>query len=255
MFAKVFGSLWTGSMVGQADLQLVFVFLLARCDPDGFVDEHPRVISSLTGIPLDRVESALRELESPDRESRSPDLDGRRIVLRDEHRSWGWSIVNHAKYRAMRNEEVRREQNREASRRYRDNHGTNVSSRQQPSAESAHTEAEADTERTKPCRISSDDPVRNDWKDFFELIWQERPRHGAPGPTAAESKKLALRSWQKACPKGIEYAKAEALARSIRSALRVDVAAMRAEGREASKCPHLATWLNQERWAGGSDGV
>jgi hypothetical protein len=38
----------------------------------------------------------------------------------DEHRAWGWRVVNYAKYRSIRSEEDRREQNRESQARWRE---------------------------------------------------------------------------------------------------------------------------------------
>ncbi|NBR66810.1 MAG: hypothetical protein EBT79_05935 [Actinobacteria bacterium] len=120
MFAKVFASLWQGSMVGRSDLQLVFIYMLANCDAKGVFDQTPEVVSALTGLPLERVEEAIRILESPDPRSRTATDDGRRIVLLDEHRDWGWQIVNYVEYRNSRDEEQRKDQNREAARRYRE---------------------------------------------------------------------------------------------------------------------------------------
>ena len=67
------------------------------------------------GISIDEVKAALLVLESPDAESRSPEEAGARIVRMDEHRVWGWRIVNYIKYRTIRSEDDRREQNRLAS--------------------------------------------------------------------------------------------------------------------------------------------
>ena len=120
MFAKVFASLWQGSMVGRCDMQLVFIYMLANCDARGVFDQTPEVVSALTGIPLERVESAIKQLEAPDPRSRTATDDGRRITLLDEHRDWGWRIVNYGEYRNTRDEEARREQTREATRRWRD---------------------------------------------------------------------------------------------------------------------------------------
>ena len=119
MFAKVFASLWQGSMVGQADAQLVFIYLLAHCDSEGFVEHVQDAIAHATGLSVDRVKAALAVLEAPDPQSRSAEEQGRRIVRLDEHRDWGWWVVNFARYRALRDEEIRREQNREAKRRQR----------------------------------------------------------------------------------------------------------------------------------------
>ena len=130
MFAKVFASLWQGSMVGRSDMQLVFIYMLANCDAKGVFDQTPEVVAALTGIPIERVEVAIKQLESPDPRSRTATDDGRRLVLLDDHRDWGWRIVNYAEYRNSRDEEQRREQNREAQTRRRER----VSTRQQPSA-------------------------------------------------------------------------------------------------------------------------
>lgn len=88
----------------------------------GTVDKHFRAIAEEVGLDIERVKAAITFLESPDEESRSPEQDGRRLIPLDEHRSWGWQIVNYGKYRAIRNEDDRREQNREAQRRYRERH-------------------------------------------------------------------------------------------------------------------------------------
>lgn len=106
-------------MRGCSDEILVFTNLLAHAGPTGVVDKHWRAISEETGLPRERVEAAILNLEAPDPESRSPENEGRRITRIDEHRAWGWKVVNYAKYRAIRNEEDRREQNRLAQERWR----------------------------------------------------------------------------------------------------------------------------------------
>ena len=152
MFGKIFAQMWQGSMVGKPDLQLVFVYLLANCDRGGVVDHHPSVIAALTGIAEDRVRAALSDLESADPQSRTPDLDGARLERLDDHRDWGWRIVNHAKYQELRSEEMRREQNRAAQQRRRDA-SARVSTRHQESAESANSRqqiADVDSASSNP---------------------------------------------------------------------------------------------------------
>lgn len=122
MYAKLFSSLYQGTLRGCADEILVFTNLIAHADATGLVDKHWRAISEETGISEERVKAAIANLEAPDPESRSPEMEGRRIVPLDEHRAWGWHIVNHGKYRAIRNEDDRREQNRLAQQRWRDKH-------------------------------------------------------------------------------------------------------------------------------------
>ena len=120
MYAKLFTSIYQGTLRGNSHGLLVFTNLLAHCDKEGVADIHPRAIAEEVGLSQDQVRAALEVLESPDDESRSPEEHGRRIIRIDEHRAWGWLVVNYAKYRAIRSEEDRREQNREAQARWRE---------------------------------------------------------------------------------------------------------------------------------------
>ena len=119
MFAKVFASLWDGTLADRWETWSVFVFMLAHCDAQGVIDMTPQAISRRSCIPMDKVEAALEHLAAPDPRSRTATEDGRRIVLLDDHRDWGWQIVNYEHYRNMRDEETRLEQNREATRKWR----------------------------------------------------------------------------------------------------------------------------------------
>ena len=141
VYAKVFSSLWNGSLVGQSGPQLVFVFLLAHCDREGFVDIHPRVIASLTGLEEEAVRAALMTLEAADPSSRTPESNGVRIERLDEHRDWGWKIVNYLVYRNMIDMDTRRAQWKDSKRRKR--MSTNVHT-SPPS--STHADVEADGE-------------------------------------------------------------------------------------------------------------
>lgn len=121
MYCKLFASLYQGTLRGRSDEILVFTNLLAHTSAGGEVDKHFRAIAEETGLSLDRVKQAILVLESPDEESRSPDEMGARLVRLDEHRVWGWRVVNHGKYRSYRDEADRAEKNREAQARFREN--------------------------------------------------------------------------------------------------------------------------------------
>lgn len=143
MYAKLFASLYQGTLRGNAHGILVFTNLLAHCDQYGIVDKHFRAIAEEVGLSVDEVKAAIEQLESPDSESRSPELDGCRITRLDEHRIWGWQVVNYAKYRAIRSEDDRRESNRVAQERWRNKNkppSAGVSHGKPPSAQE---EAEA----------------------------------------------------------------------------------------------------------------
>ena len=259
MYAKVHRSLWDGTLAECWEGWAVFVFLLAHCDAEGVVDMTPAAIVRRSGLPAEVVERGLAELLSPDAGSRTSDEGGRRIVLLDEHRDWGWLIVNRARYRDLKDLDEVRAQNRERVRRYRDRQ-RNAESRSvtHGNAPSPQTERETETEKKKqhPCRISSDvgPSLKADWSDFFhQHVWPKRPRLGAPGFAAAESRKVALASWERLFRPHDSADELSARCNLIADALEQDVAAMRSEGREAKKCPHLSTWLNQERWGGSHD--
>ena len=147
MYGKLFASLYQGTLRGCADEILVFTNLIAHADPTGLVDKHWRAISEECGIDVDRVKAAIARLEAPDPESRSPEENGRRLMPIDEHRAWGWRIVNHAKYRAIRDEEDRRRQNREAQERWRNRH--KQSKPRKPKSAESESESESDAEASR----------------------------------------------------------------------------------------------------------
>lgn len=118
MYAKVFASLWEGTLYGKTDAQLVFIFLLARCNADGNVTAVPEAIAGPTGMPMERVMAALDILEGPDENSGSPEEDGKRLIRIGK--SWRWHVVNYKKYRALRDADQMRAQSNERVRRFRE---------------------------------------------------------------------------------------------------------------------------------------
>ena len=115
MYAKLFQSMYDGSLVTRGPWQALVTFqqMLVLSDREGIVDMTAEVISRRTSIPLEIIAEGLRVLALPDPGSRTEQDDGKRIVLLDDHRNWGWRIVNFAKYRDIRSAEERREYFRE----------------------------------------------------------------------------------------------------------------------------------------------
>lgn len=109
MYAKIFTSIFDGSMRGHSDLILVFVNILCHVDHDGFSDRHWQAISDETGLSVKRVKEAITELEGPDKQSRSQNDDGRRLKRINPDRDWGWEVVNFKKYDGIRSTMERRE--------------------------------------------------------------------------------------------------------------------------------------------------
>lgn len=119
MFAKIFSQIFDSSIAEDWQVRLVFTDLLTLADLNGVVDMTPEAIARRTNVPIEIILRALEELQKPDPKSRSTEDDGRRIRLIDEHRDWGWMIINHLKYREIASEEQRRSKTAERVARYR----------------------------------------------------------------------------------------------------------------------------------------
>jgi len=170
VYVKLFASLYQGTLRGKPDEILVFTNMLAHADQHGMVDMHFRAIAEEVGITIERVKAAVINLEMPDQESRSHEEEGKRLIRLDEHREWGWRVVNYLKYRAIRNEDDRREQNRAAQEKFR-----NKSNQNKPRKPmSAHTEAEAEALTTNTTGVQKRTPFVKPSVEEVEAYCQER---------------------------------------------------------------------------------
>lgn len=145
--------MYDGTLAGHWEALVTFQQLIVLADADGVVDVTPQAISARTTIPLHIITAGLEFLALPDPYSRTPGEDGRRIVCLDEHRPWGWQIVNYLKYKHLRDSGEVREQNRVRAQRFRDKrNGSNAVSRDVTSChtESRHTDTDTDTGREAP---------------------------------------------------------------------------------------------------------
>jgi len=109
MFAKIYTQILDSSLAEDYQTRHVFEDLLKLCDINGVVDITREAIARRTNVPLEIVARGIAELEKPDPRSRNPENDGRRIVRIDDHRDWGWVIVNYDYYRKIASEDQRRE--------------------------------------------------------------------------------------------------------------------------------------------------
>lgn len=121
MFGKLFTSLYTGSMIGAGPVPFALMpYVIANARPDrrwgGYVELNPKLLSVIFGCSEAEVEQAIEFLCSPDPRSRTPAEEGRRLVKLGPY---DYRVVNYERYRAIRDEEQRREQNRVAQEVYR----------------------------------------------------------------------------------------------------------------------------------------
>jgi len=173
MYGKIFDSIYDSTLAEDWRALITFQQFIVLCDADGVVDMTPHAISRRTGIPIEHIEKGIGILESPDPYSRTPDQEGRRIERLDNHRPWGWSIVNHAHYKGLQDAETVREQNRirQNRKRLKDKevrHGENVTDRDSH-AMSRHTDIDTDIDTT----VLSNESTRQNVKPSDPIPFQK----------------------------------------------------------------------------------
>lgn len=211
MYGKIFDSIYDSTVADDWRALVTFMHMVILCDADGVVDMTPQSISRRTGMPIEHIEAGLKILEDPDPYSRTPDQEGRRIERLDEHRPWGWSIVNHAHYKGLRDAESVREQNRVRQNRKRLKeketcHAKNVTERDSH-AKSHHTDTDTDTDKKKRV-VRFAPPTLEDVTNY----WLTKPLAGNPetffdhftsngwkvgGKAAMKDWKAAARNWSR----------------------------------------------------------
>jgi hypothetical protein len=121
MYGKHFASLYEGSMIGAgATVFAVWGYVIANQEPDRRVGSqvrlNPKLLAAIIGESENEMAKAIAYLCRPDPRSTTKDKDGRRLIKLGE---FDYQVVNGAKNRAIRDEETRREQIRQAQRRSR----------------------------------------------------------------------------------------------------------------------------------------
>lgn len=104
--------MYEGTLYGHWQAIVTLQQMLVLCNSEGVVDMTPQAMAARTSIPLDIIQKGIETLTEPDPYSRTPGDEGRRIILIDAHRPWGWFIVNYAKYQQLRNREEKLEADR-----------------------------------------------------------------------------------------------------------------------------------------------
>lgn len=248
MYTKVFRTIYDGTLADNWQALVTFQQLLILSNDDGVVDMTIGAIHRTTGIPVEILEAGIKVLEAPDRGSRTPDMEGRRISRLDEHRDWGWFLVNFAKYRQMLTREEKKEADRirmQAKRqaeKTKENSGVAESCGESQDvaegrdeskvsrrvADVAHTDT--DTEVKAKARRSAGAELSPKFREF----WDAYPR--------VDGKKEAVRIWVR---QGLDRFAERIIA---------DVNRRIADGswRDQRYIPHASTYLNQERWNDGT---
>ena len=121
MYGKLFSSMYEGSLYGSGPVPMaLWPYVIAHMVPDRVVgcqvELNPKLLADTIGCPREDIEKAIELFCAPDPDSRTKDHEGRRLVRLGQ---FDYQVVNGAKYRSIRDEEERREQNRLAKARQR----------------------------------------------------------------------------------------------------------------------------------------
>lgn len=177
-FTKLFSSITESTVWCEpAHTRLVWITMLAMADRKGRVWASVPGLANRARVPLEDTEKALATFLAPDRYSRTPDHEGRRIEPIDG----GWKLLNHEKYRDMRDEETRRDQNREAQARHREKSAKPLTVSQ---GKPKSAQADAEAEELKP-RAGRGTRLPADWKPTLDL--QDWAAHSRPDLNARET--------------------------------------------------------------------
>lgn len=176
-FTKLFSSITESTIwCEDAEVRIVWITMLAMCDKNGRVWGSIPGLANRARVSIEKAEEALQKFLSPDTYSRTKEYDGRRI----EEIDGGWRLLNHEKYRAMRDEEERKAYKREwiAKKRAEEKESVDNVDRSRPQYTNTDTEAYTDT-----------DP-QNIYTHDFETAWSLYPKRAGANP-----KKKAFRAW------------------------------------------------------------
>ena len=158
MYGKIFTSMYDGTLADNWEALITFQQMIVLSNAQGIIDMTTIALSRRTGIPIDVIEKGIKILEKPDKYSRTNVEDGRRISLIDEHKPWGWYIVNHLKYRNIGNHEDKKKADRIriAEKRRLLQIATN-SDKSREVVKVAHTDTDTDTDTTQQTLVLTSD--------------------------------------------------------------------------------------------------
>lgn len=239
-YTKLFSSILASTIWREDDkTRIVWITLLAMADKNGIAECSVPGLADMARVSVEDCRKAIHKLQQPDPDSRTQDNEGRRI----EPTPGGFAILNHGKYRAKLNQDERREylKIKQAEYRKRKRESTNVNNVSNKSTELTHTEAKAEAYtkavRTKPSsRCASTDSL-------FDKAYLQYPRH--VGKRAAEKAWINAvnRTW--GATDEMEHKQAEDM---IYQRVMTYAAVCERAHKEKQFIPHMATWLNQDRF-------
>lgn len=191
-FTKLFASITESTVWCEPDrIRLVWICMLAMADARGRVWASIPGLANRARVPIADAEDAINRFLSPDEYSRTPDNEGRRIEPIDG----GWRLLNHEKYRSIRDEETIKESKRRhinakrAEDREKAEKAKGVDNSRPPSTavdrSRANAEAEAEEDKSQKANSVSDSPTI---ANRFDEFWSVYPKR--------EAKRDAQKAWK-----------------------------------------------------------
>lgn len=173
MFGKAFASMYDGSLYGAGAIVFaVWGYVIACQEPSrlhgSVVTLNAKKLADTIGEDEESVGKAIEFLCAPDANSTTKEEQGRRLIRLGE---FEYRVVNGAKYRAIRDREMRRAQLREAQDRHR--------AKVKPVAGHAMAEAVVDREAELPSELPSQAEVEAATAPKVQLV------PAGPGPVPA----------------------------------------------------------------------
>lgn len=218
-FTKLFSSITESTIWVESDAtRIVWIAMLAMADRKGRVWASIPGLASRARVSLEQAESAIKKFLEPDTYSRTKLYEGKRIEKIDG----GWRLLNHGKYRAIRDDEAIKESKRNYINTRRAKERVENISTVDRSRHNA--EAEAFKTNTKlPC--ASD--------DLFDSFWTSYPKKRNKGD--------ARKAWKALKP-------IPSLVDKILSALTSAKKSKDWIKEDGKYIPYPASWLRSEGW-------
>lgn len=183
LYARIFLQILDSSLAEDYQTRHIFEDLLKLVNQDGVVDMTHQAIARRTNIPLEIVKSSILKLESPDPHSRDQEHEGRRIIRLDEHRDWGWRILNWQKYEMIRANNDMREWNAIRMANYRSKKkGPPSPPKENPSTPSPTPSPERNPTSRLPVVLQKADPENipipcpKEILQMIEVFWSAYPK-------------------------------------------------------------------------------
>lgn len=178
-FTKLFSSITESTVWCEPDrTRLVWITMLAMADRRGRIFASIPGLANRARVPVEDCRVAIDTFLSPDRYSRTPDNDGRRIEPIDG----GWRLLNHEKYRNLKDEESVKESKRKW---WNENRGKGAKLEQESQTRPHSTQAEAEATPIEP----------SSQEERGEARATRLPHHWWPSEALAEETRKIQPDW------------------------------------------------------------